>query len=137
MKKVAATQISRATGRNAREGGRDVRPTRMDKPALCDDEAERLGVLADARISRDDGHQLWCFAEQFYRRQMHRIERRDRFDGERAADSGKYRSVNVEDEAAPLEGPQRPNGPLFFCRGQPAGRARPDDCPARLGEGQG
>ena len=84
--------------------------------ALCDDEAERLGVLADAGISRDDGDRLWCIAEKLDRGQMDGIERPDWFDGERAADSSEDRSVNVEDERAPLEGPQGPNGAPVLLR---------------------
>jgi len=118
-----------------RERGARFAPFR--RRALCDDEAEGLGVLADAGISRDDGDRLWCIAEKFDRGQMDGIERPIWFDGERTADSCEDRPVNVEDKRAPLECPQGSNGALFFCGGQPAGRARPDDGPAGLGEGQG
>ena len=46
---------------------------------------------------------------------MHRIERADRFDGKGAADASEHRPVNVENEAASLEGSQGSNGRLFFC----------------------
>ena len=59
------------------------------------------------------------------------------FNGKRPADTSEHRPVNVEDEAAPLEGSQGSNGRLFVCFGQPSGRARPDDRPACLCEGQG
>jgi len=67
---------------------------------------------------------------------MHGIERADRFDRKGAADAIEHRSVNVEDEAAPLEGSQGSNGRLFFCCGQPTSRARPDYRPPCLCEGQ-
>ena len=55
---------------------------------------------------------------------MHGIERADRFDGKGAADASEHGSVNIEDEAAPLEGSQGSNGRLFFFCRQPTGRAR-------------
>jgi hypothetical protein len=68
---------------------------------------------------------------------MHRIERADWFDGKRPADASEHRSVNVEDEAAPLEGSQGAHGRQFFCCGQPSRCARPDDRPACFCEGRG
>ena len=106
-----------------------------DRPrTLRDHVSQRVGVLAHARIPRDDGHELWCFAKQFCRGKMHGIEGADRFDGKGAADTSEHGSVNVEDETAPLEGSQSSNGRPFFCWGQPTSGPRPDNRPARLCE---
>ena len=104
---------------------------------LLDDVPKRSGVVSHSVIASHDRDKLWRLAEQLYRCKMHRIERADRFKGKRAADASKHRSVNVEDEAAPLEGSQGSNGRLFFCYGQPGSRARADDRPACLCDGQG
>ena len=104
---------------------------------LLDDVPKCSGVVSHSDITSHDRDDLWRFAEQLCRCKMDGIERAERFDGEGAADASEHGSVNVEDEAAPLESSQGPNGRLFFCCGQPTGRARPDDRPARLREGQG
>jgi len=90
---------------------------------LLDDVAKRSGVVSHSVITSHDRDNLWRLAEQLDRCQMHRIERADRFDGKRAADASEHRSVNVEDEAAPLEGSQGSNGRLFICCGQPSSAA--------------
>ena len=104
---------------------------------LLDDVPERPGVVPHPAITSHDRDNLRRFAEQLGRCKMHRIERADRLDGKGAADAGEHRSVNVENEAPPLEGSQGSNGRLFFCCGQPKGRARSDDRPAGLCESQG
>jgi hypothetical protein len=108
----------------------------MSRRALCYDEAECLGVFADARISRDDGDQLWGLAKQLQSCEMHGIERTDRLNRKRAADTSQYCSVHIEDEAASLERPQGPNSPLFFFGSQPSPRAGSDDGPTDLCKSQ-
>jgi len=95
---------------------------------LLDDVPERPGVVPHPAITSHDRDNLRRFAEQLGRCKMHRIERADRLDGKGAADAGEHRSVNVENEAPPLEGSQGSNGRLFFCCGQPKGRARSTPC---------
>ena len=68
---------------------------------------------------------------------MHRVECADWFDGKGTPDASEHRSVNVENEAAPLERSQGSNGRLFLYWAQPTTCARPDDRPASLCEGKG
>jgi hypothetical protein len=41
--------------------------------------AERAGIVANALVSCDDGHQLRCLAQEFGGCQVNGIERSDRF----------------------------------------------------------
>ena len=119
------TALRRRPPREWRE--RDV----VEPRVLCDHEPERQGVLTHSRISRDDGHELWRFAKQFCRCKMHGVERADGFDWEATADPSEHGSVNVEDEAAPLEQPSCSSVTVK----RPAVRARMI-CPAGLRERQ-
>jgi hypothetical protein len=70
---------------------------------LFDCVTKRFGILAHAVVPRDDGYQWWRLAEQFRGREVDGVECADRFDRKGTADSIEHRSINVEDEAAPLE----------------------------------
>jgi hypothetical protein len=66
---------------------------------------------------------------------VHGIERTDRFDWKRRSHEIENVSVDIEDEAASLEGAQGTNGSLFLGWRQPSGGACPYDRPAGLSEG--
>lgn len=104
---------------------------------LLDDKSHRSGVVSHSVVTSHDGDKLWRLAEQLQRRKMHCVERADWFNRKRAADPSEHRSIDIEDEAALLEGPQRANGGLLLLRAQPARCSRPDDRPACFCEGQG
>lgn len=103
---------------------------------LFDDVPKRSCVVPHSDIPRHDRHHLWRFAEQLCRRKMYRVERADRLDRKRAAHTSKHRSVDVDNEAAPLEGTQGTNSRLFIGWRQPSRCARPDDRSACLCEGK-
>jgi VWFA-related protein len=104
---------------------------------LFDRISKRFGILAHAPIARDDGHERRRLAEQLRGRKMDGVERADRLDREGAANPIEHCPVDIENEAAPLEGSECEDGRLlFFCR-QPASRARSDDRPSGLCQCQG
>ena len=128
--------MSSGCGRDLVRCERDY-ASRIARGELLDDVPKRSRVISDSDIASHDRDNLWRLAQQFCRCQMHGIECTDRFDGKRAADASEHCSINVEDETAPLEGPQGSNGGLFFHWRQPSSCPRPDDRSARLCEGQG
>ena len=102
---------------------------------LFDYVPKRSGVVSHSVIASHDRHDLWRFAEPLCRRKVHGIERTDRFDWKRRSHEIENVSVDIEDEAASLEGAQGTNGSLFLGWRQPSGGACPYDRPAGLSEG--
>ncbi len=103
---------------------------------LLDYVSERSRVVPHPDIASDNRHQLWRLAEQLCRCEMHRIERTDRFERKCSAHASEHRSIDIDDETAPLERAQGTNGGLFIGWRQPPGGSRPDDRPACLRKGQ-
>ena len=120
------------------QNGRSERRPQLTPMAihLFDRISKRLGILPHAAVPRDDGYQRRRVAEQLRGREVDGVECADRFDRKGAADSVEHRSINVEDEAAPLEGSEGPHGGLLLFRRQTTSRARSNDGPPRFCECQ-
>src|SRR5262249_24583766 len=69
---------------------------------LLDGVSERFGIFSDAVVPCDDGEQRRRLAEQLRGCKVDGVERPNRFDWKRTADSIEHRSINVENEAATL-----------------------------------
>jgi hypothetical protein len=97
---------------------------------------EGLGIVAYANVARQDGHQLWRFAEEFGGRQMNGVQRTNRLDRKgpsRSLEDG----VGDRDDAAPtLERPQRSERRTFLFRGKATRHSRPDDRSRGFGKRQ-
>ncbi len=81
---------------------------------LFDCVSERFGILPHAVIPCDDGYQRWRLAEQLRGREVDGVERADRFDRKGTADSIEHRSIDVQDETAPLERSEGAHGGLLL-----------------------
>jgi len=104
---------------------------------LFDRISERFGILAHTSVSGDDRYQRRWLAEQFRGREVYGVERADWFEWKGASDSVEHCSINVENEAAPLERAESADGGvLLFCR-QTTSRARSNDGPSRFRECEG
>ena len=99
---------------------------------LLDGVSKCFGVLAHAVVPRDDGYQRWRLAKPLRGCEVDGVECADRFDRKWTADSIEHCSINLEDEAAPLERPEGAHGGLFLLRRQTPSRARPNDGPPRF-----
>lgn len=110
--------------------------TDIQRNTLLDPVSKSLGIGANSLVPRHDRDKLRRLIEELCGRQVDRVERPNRFDGKRPTNAVEHPLIDVEKEAASLEGPEGLYcGPLRF-RCQPAGHASADDGPSRLRERQ-
>lgn len=98
--------------------------------------AEGLGVFANSLVTRHNCHELRRLAERFDGREVHRIERADRFHRKRASDARKDVVRDRNDMAATLKPLQRTNRLAFRVRRESFANTRPDDSVRRFGKRQ-
>lgn len=82
--------------------------------------AEGLGIGPHARITRQHGDELRCFAERFCRGEVNGVECSDRLNGERPAGAVEHIVGDAHDIAPRGKGLETANGATFLARCQPA-----------------
>lgn len=81
---------------------------------LCNCVAERPRVRTNAIVAADDRHELRRLAEELHGRQVHGVERANRFNGKRTSRSDEHVARNCHDRASTLEHSQRAQRLAFF-----------------------
>ena len=115
------------------------RPCNGPRPILrsLDMVAECPGVLPNATVARDDGHERGRFTQLLHRRQVHGIKRANGLHRERPADASEYGVGDADEVTATCEDLEPPGRRALIRLTEPSSAAAADDRTGRFCKREG